>query len=93
MVDTGFNGYMTLPPTLVADLGLAVLGNGEAVIADGSEAAFDVYGVTVVWDCQPRFVETATVGIDALVGMMLLDRHSLLVEVATGGRVFVQAVG
>ena len=74
-------------------MGLAVLGNGEAVLADGSEAAFDVYGVTIVWDCQPRFVETAAVGIDALVGMMLLDRHSLLVEVATGGRVFVQAVG
>ena len=86
VVDTGFNGYLTLPPTLVADLGLSVVGNGEAILADGSEA---VYGVTVVWDGQPRFVETAAVGIDALVGMMLLDRHSLFVEVAAGGRVFV----
>jgi hypothetical protein len=51
-----------------------------------------VYGVTVVWDGQARFVETAAVGIDALVGMMLLDRHSLFVEVAVGGRVVVQAM-
>ena len=92
VVDTGFNGYLTLPPMLVADLGLSVVGDGEAVLADGSEAAFDVYGVTVVWDGQARFVETAAVGIDALVGMMLLDRHSLFVEVAVGGRVVVQAM-
>ena len=24
VIDTGFNGYLTLPPTLVADLGLTV---------------------------------------------------------------------
>ena len=93
VVDTGFNGYLTLPPMLVADLGLPVVGDGEAILADGSEAAFGVYGVTVVWDGQPRYVETAAVGIDALVGMMLLDRHSLFVEVAAGGRVVVQAMG
>ena len=93
VVDTGFNGYLTLPPTLVADLGLPVVGEGEAILADGSEAAFDVYGVSVVWDGQPRYVEVAAVGIDALVGMMLLDGHSLFVEVADGGRVVVQAMG
>ena len=93
VVDTGFNGYLTLPPTLVAELGLSVVGDGEAILADGSEAAFDVYGVNVVWDGQPRFVETAAVGIDALVGMMLLEGHSLFVEVAAGSRVFVQAMG
>ena len=92
VVDTGFNGYLTLPPTLVAELGLSVVGAGQAILADGSEASFDVYGVTVVWDSQPRYVETAAVGIDGLVGMMLLDRHSLYVEVATGGRVVVQAM-
>ena len=92
VVDTGFNGFLTLPTTLVADLGLSVVGDGEAVLADGSEAAFDVYSVTVVWDGQQRYVEAAAVGIDALIGMMLLDRHNLFVEVAAGGRVVVQAM-
>ena len=91
VVDTGFNGYLTLPPTLVADLGLSVVGDGAAILADGSEAAFDVYSVSVDWDGQPRYVEVAAVGIDALVGMMLLDGHSLFVEVVDGGRVIVQA--
>ena len=76
----------------MADLGLSVVGDGEAILADGSEASFHVYDVTVVWDGQPRYVETAAVGIDGLVGMMLLDRHSLYVEVAAGGRVVVQAM-
>ena len=93
VIDTGFNGYLTLPTTLVADLGLTVVGDGEAVLADGSETAFDVYSVTLFWDGQPRHVEAAAVGIDALIGMMLLDRHSLFVEVAAGGRVVVHAMG
>ena len=38
VVDTGFNGYLILPPMLVAELGLPVVGDGEAVLADGSEA-------------------------------------------------------
>ncbi|MCY3918590.1 MAG: clan AA aspartic protease [Chloroflexi bacterium] len=90
VVDTGFNGYLTLPPVLVADLGLPVVGDGEAVLADGSEAAFDVYGVTVVWDGEPRYVETGAVGVDPLVGMSLLDSYSLYVEVADGGRVVIE---
>ena len=33
VVDTGFNGYLTLPPTIVAELGLSVVGDGEAILA------------------------------------------------------------
>ena len=90
VVDTGFNGYLTLPPTLVAELGLPVVGDGEAVLADGSEAVFDVYGVTALWDGRRRYVETGSVGVDPLVGMALLDGHNLYVEVADGGRVVIQ---
>ncbi len=58
VIDTGFNGYLTLPPAMVADLELPVVGEAEAVLADGREAVFHVDGVTVVWDGQPRFVES-----------------------------------
>ena len=91
VVDTGFNGYLVLPPTLVADLGLPVVGDGEAVLADGSEAAFDVYGVTTLWDGQERYVETGAVGVDPLVGMAMLDNHDLSIQVRNGGRVVIQA--
>ena len=91
VIDTGFNGYLTLPPTLAADLGLSVVGDGEAVLADGSEAAFDVYGVTVLWDDQSRHIETGAVGVDPLVGMALLYSHHLNIDVEDGGRVVIQA--
>ena len=91
VVDTGFNGYLVLPPTLVADLGLPVVGDGEAVLADGSEAAFDVYGVTMLWDGQLRYVETGAVGVNPLVGMAMLENDDLSIHVREGGRVVIQA--
>ena len=91
VVDTGFNGYLILPPMLVADLGLPVVGDGEAVLADGSEAAFDVYSITMLWDGQPRYVETGAVGVDPLVGMAMLDNHDLSIQVRDGGRVVIEA--
>ena len=30
VVDTGFNGYLTLPSAFVVELGLALLGNAQA---------------------------------------------------------------
>ena len=91
VVDTGFNGYLALPPMLIEDLELPVVGDGEAVLADGSEAAFDVYGITVLWDGQPMYVETGAVGVDPLIGMALLDGHNLNIDVENGGRVLIQA--
>ncbi len=91
VVDTGFNGYLILPPVLVEDLGLPVVGYGEAVLADGSEATFEVYGVTMLWDGHSRYVETGAVGVDPLVGMAALDNHDLRIEVRDGGRVVIEA--
>ena len=91
VVDTGFNGYLTLPPMLMEDLDLPVVGDSEATLADGSQAAFDVYGVTVLWDGQPMYVETGAVGGEPLVGMSLLDRHNLNIDVEDGGRVVIRA--
>ena len=92
VIDTGFNGYLTLPPILVADLELPVVGNGEAVLADGREVYFNVYGVTALWNGLPRYVETGAVGDEPLVGMSMLVGHDLRVEVAEGGRVTIEAV-
>ena len=36
VVDTGFNGFLTLPPALVAELGLTFQGEGWATLANGS---------------------------------------------------------
>ena len=53
--------------------------------------AFDVHYVTVLWDGQPRDIEADATGSTPLVGMLLLDRHNLHIEVVDGARVVIQA--
>ncbi len=91
VVDTGFNGFLTLPPALVTELGLTFQSEGWATLANGSEETFGVYGVTALWDGQPRYVDADAVGPTPLAGMSLLDRHNLNIDVENGGRVVIQA--
>ena len=91
VVDTGFNGFLTLPSSLVAELGLPYRGHSEAILADGSVAEFDVYGVTVSWDGSARHVSANAANSTPLLGMSLLDGHDLSIKVRNGGRVLIQA--
>ena len=91
VIDTGFNRFLLLPPALVTELGLPFAYIGQAFLANNTEVSFDVHYVTVLWDGQPRDIEADATGSTPLVGMLLLDRHSLYVEVENGGRVVIQA--
>lgn len=91
-VDTGFSGGLTLPPDIVARLGLAWLRSDLTTLADGSEVEYNVHLGVVVWDGQPR-----TVGIDAsevepLVGTELLAGCRPTADFQPGGRVTVARV-
>jgi clan AA aspartic protease len=92
IIDTGFTGYLTLPPILVQALGLAWLCRQPGILADGSVEVFDVYTATVLWDGQPRTVEVDAADTEPLVGMSPLDRHSLRIDVLTGGVVTITAL-
>ncbi|HMC66077.1 MAG TPA: clan AA aspartic protease [Gemmataceae bacterium] len=92
VIDTGFNGSLTLAPTLVAALGLSWLCRQQGQLADGSIQAFDVYTATVIWDGQPRTVEVEAADGDPLVGMELLEGHDLRIQVVPGGPVTVTAL-
>ena len=91
VIDTGFSDFLTLPPTLITELGLPYRNRDSAILADGSEATFDVYRVTVLWDGHPRHVDAYAADTTPLVGMLLLDRHNLNIDVEDGGRVVIQA--
>ena len=93
VIDTGFNRFLTLPPTLVAELGAISLGRSRLVLANGDEDTFEVCAVTVLWDGEPRYVETYVADSIPLLGMLLLDRHSLYVQIENGGRVTIEARG
>ena len=91
VVDTGYNGFLTLPPVLVGELDLPFVTSGEATLADGSSVSFDIHMVTVDWDGQARHVQADAAETTPLVGMRLLAGHDLHVEVENGGRVVIEA--
>lgn len=90
VIDTGFNRLLTLPPGLVAELDLPFMTSGRVTLADGSQASFEVYGVTVLWDGQPRDIYAYAADSTPLVGMLLLEDHDLSIQVRNGGRVLIQ---
>ena len=90
VVDTGFNGFLTLPSALVMELALPFVTRGRATLADGSEVSFATYEVTVLWGGQPREVMADEADTAPLLGMQLLDDHDLSIRVREGGRVLIQ---
>ena len=91
VIDTGFNGLMTLPPGLIGELRLPRLGSSQVTLANGSEATFDVFGATLLWNGQSRSVAVDSADITPLVGMALLESHDLHIKIREGGRVLIQA--
>ena len=90
VVDTGFNGFLTLPTVLVSELGLPFISIGRATLADGNEIAYEIHGVAVLWDGHPIYVEADAADTTPLVGMLLLDGHDLSIQVRNGGAVVIQ---
>ena len=93
VIDTGYSGFLTLPTALVMELGLPFAYIGRALLANDDEVTFDVHDVMVLWDDQPRHIRADATGSTPLVGMLLLDRHNLNIEVERGGRVVIEARG
>ncbi len=91
VVDTGFTRFLTLPSAIVTELGLGFRGVNQVILADGSETTLEVYGVTVLWDGQPREVVAYASNTTPLIGMSLLHRHNLNIDVEDGGHVLIQA--
>ena len=92
VIDTGYSGFLALPTGLVTELGLPFAYIGRALLANDDEVTFDVHDVTVMWAGQPRHISADATGSKPLVGMLLLDRHSLNIEVERGGRVVISAL-
>ena len=80
-----------MPTALVTESGLPFAYIGRALLANDDEVTFDIHYVTVLWDCHLTRIRADATGSTPLVGMLLLDKHSLNFEVERGGRVTIQA--
>jgi clan AA aspartic protease len=87
VIDTGFDGSLSLPSTTIARLGLAWRRRGRALLADGSESIFEIYEAVVMWDGRPLRITVDAADMIPLVGMSLRDGHELTIQVRPNGGV------
>jgi clan AA aspartic protease len=92
IIDTGFDGFLTLPASFVSDLALQFAGATKAALGDGSEVSLDAFEAVVAWDNDERSVVTLATTGEPLVGMALLSGYRVALDVVEGGRVAIQAI-
>jgi clan AA aspartic protease len=87
IVDTGFNGWLSLPPDLIARLNLRWKRRGRAILGDGSECVFNVYEAVLLWDGSFLTIPIDEAESEPLVGMSLMESYQLMMQVFEGGRI------
>jgi clan AA aspartic protease len=92
VVDTGFVGYLTLPPAAIAALGLPFRQNIPAKLADGSSIKVDTYTAVILWNGEERAVEVIATGDHPLLGTSLLDGCGLDIQFIENGFVIVRSL-
>jgi clan AA aspartic protease len=90
VIDTGYTASLTLPPNVVAALGLRWRSMDRYTLADGSECVFDVYVAKVVWDGKVRQILVTEADAEPLVGMRLLRGYELKMQVRYRGKVTIK---
>ena len=92
VVDTGFSGFLTLPPALIASLGLTWFSQQQRMLGDGSIQFFQVYSAGIIWDTQARAIYVSAADTTPLVGTKLLEGSELRMRIVPGGPVDVDVV-
>jgi clan AA aspartic protease len=92
-IDTGYTASLTLPPAIIAALGLRWRSADRFTLADGTECLIDIYVSKVEWDGKVRTILAAAVDSDPLVGMRLLRGHELKMQVRARGKVTIKRLG
>ena len=93
VVDTGFDGWLSLPPELIDTLGLSWQRFGRAILADGSESAFNIFGGDVLWDGQLRTINIYEMDAEPLLGMSLMYGYELFLPVLDGAVFTLSRIG
>jgi len=90
VIDTGYTASLTLPPAVVAALGLRWQRIDRFNLADGSECIFDVYLAKVLWDGRLRQITVEEADADPLIGMNLMRGFELKMQVRYRGNVTIK---
>ena len=88
-LDTGFNGYMTLPGNALLSLGLTKSGSTRIILGDGRVEKCSVSRAIVDWDGIPPDIEIEAADFKPLVGTRLMRGFHLHIQVEADGDVII----
>lgn len=89
IVDTGFNGDLTLPRDIIQEMGLRLYGLSEVTLADGQINLYYHYEATVLWEGVIRPVYVMESEDQLLLGTGLVEGRTLTVQMWAGGDVII----
>jgi clan AA aspartic protease len=92
VVDTGFEGALTLPPDVVAALKLPYLTRINANLADDSSVMTRLHLATIIWHGVEREVIVLAMGRRPLMGTALIEDYHLSVDFCEGGSVIIDEI-
>jgi clan AA aspartic protease len=93
VMDTGFNGSLTLPSHMVAALELPLVGDRQATLADGSQVLMKMHLARILWH-EGREHEVLALRAEGgpLVGMELMHGNRVILDVVEDGHVTIDAL-
>lgn len=92
VVDTGFNGFLTLPTDALNTLRASSVGTRRAELGNGNIVEMDVYLVKVKWRDEEREVLALQADATPLVGMSLLWGSRVVFDAHDGGAVTIDTI-
>ena len=92
VIDTGFDGFLTLRPTTIADLGLPLESQSYAILADGSETVFDTFRGQVIWNRRRLHIDIDEADTTPLVGTALLANFEMQAQFRPKGKVTIKPI-
>jgi clan AA aspartic protease len=92
IIDTGYNGALSLPLSIVTALSLPPSASRIVTLGDASQRVFDFYTAHIHWERQVQRIRILCVEGSPLVGTQLLQGYKLEADFATGGVVTLTAL-
>lgn len=90
VVDTGFNGFLTLPHDWLVRFRRGFTGTTRVELGDGQTVDMDMYSVQAHWEGGEREIIAFAADGGPLLGMALLENHRLSLEVRNQGSVRIE---
>ncbi len=92
VVDTGYNGHLTLPQSDINFHGLASSGKLRGMLADGTVVSLNTYIAEIQWFGTFRKIVVTEAEGGPLVGMALLESSRITLDVIEGGQVIIESL-